>query len=320
MEGEALTEAELAEFEEFLSQEDTYGFVYSAYKTPEDINFREVFYNGAELETSDYPQEAYDAYVAKFEDEIDGDIVAIKGEDIRNLIEKRTGIKDYDVSKMGYTYLEEYDMSFHIVSDCNYAEAVCYEGVKNGDMIQLIMYGQSYIFNDNRIRVTLKATGDSSAPYQFVSCRELWEENAEDVVKAKNYDTGEIVTCAFKMSRTGMDCWVINDYIVSMTVYPYYANSEDLSLTNYDEVIDVGFCDVDEDGFDDMITVLSNGKGTLTVVNKGYKSEWSKEPLFGIGKSKVSNWISDNVDEMTVENVIDFIMDNVEEFDSYYDY
>lgn len=62
-----------------------------------------------------------------------------------------------------------------------------------------------------------------------------------------------------------------------------------------------------------MITVLSNGKKSIAVVNNGYKDDWDKFS-YVMGNSAVTNWLSDNVSDITADNVIDYILDHQDEF------
>ena len=55
-------------------------------------------------------------------------------------------------------------------SDTNYTDVYCYEGVRNGDLVQIII--QNSAFSDKCL-ITLKETGDSDNPYQFCSNCEL---------------------------------------------------------------------------------------------------------------------------------------------------
>ena len=315
MEGEELSEDDLSQIQDFLNQSESNGFVKSSYRTPDKIDWMQVFYNGAGLKNCDYPQEALDEYLSIIKkDSVEYDLLALSGEDVRALVEAKTGITDFELSKTGYTYIEEYDVLFDQVSDTNYVKAICEKGVRNGELIQVSVYGET-----DRIgrvgsyrRITLVETGDSENPYHFYSNRELWEKYVDDTMEASDYETDEKITCAYISGEFGPESVVIDDNAVSRIVY---LRIKDHDMTDFDDFKEIVFCDVNGDGCKDMIIIASDGKETIAVVCSSYEDRSGNICLDG-GDDSVTSWLVENVDDMTADNVISYILDHQDEFEA----
>jgi hypothetical protein len=310
MDGEALSEAELNQLQEYLNQPDNYGFTVSSYKTPDEIDMDWVFAYGAGIKNCDYSEEALNAYL-EADDEFDSveyDVIALAGDDVRSLIEAKTGIADYDVSTIdGYTYVEEYDILFSQVSDYYDKDLICYEGVKNDNLIQIVYKVGS---QDNRRRITLVDTKNSENPYTYCSNRELWEENAETTTEVRNLDTDETVTCAIVKIPKGHMIEVIKDNEVAASAE---ARIRKVDVTQYDDIKEIAISDVNGDEIGDMIVILSDGTDTIAVVCRGWENEWDGAG-YVVGENAVTEWLSANVSDLTVENVVSYIKDHQEEF------
>ena len=315
MEGEELSEDELSQIQDFLNQSDSNGFVMSSYRTPDKIDWMQVFYTGSGLKNCDYPQEALDEYLSIIKkDSVEYDLLALSGEDVRALVEAKTGITDFELSKTGYTYIEEYDVLFDQVSDTNYVKAICEKGVRNGELIQVSVYGET-----DRIgrvgsyrRITLIETGDSKNPYHFYSNRELWEKYVDDTMEASDYETDAKITCAYISGEFGPEIVVIDDNAVSRIVY---LRIIDHDMTDFDDYKEIVFCDVNGDGCKDMIIIASDGKETIAVVCSSYEDRSGNLCLDG-GNDSVTNWLGENVDDMTADDVISYILDHQDEFEA----
>lgn len=310
MDGEALSEAELKQFQEYLNQPDNYGFTVSLYKTPDEIDMDWVFAFGAGIKNCDYSEEALNAYL-EADDEFDSveyDVIALAGDDVRSLIEAKTGIADYDVSKIdGYTYVEEYDILFSQVSDYYDKDLICYEGVKNDNLIQIVYKVGN---QDNRRRITLVDTKNSENTYTYYSNRELWEENAETTTEVHNLDTDETVTCAIVKIPKGYMIEVIKDNEVAASAE---ARIRKVDVTQYEDIKEIAISDVNGDEIGDMIVILSDGTDTIAVVCRGWENEWDGAG-YVVGENAVTEWLSANVSDLTVENVVSYIKDHQEEF------
>ncbi|MCR5772881.1 MAG: hypothetical protein K6G87_16785 [Butyrivibrio sp.] len=313
IEGEALSEAELEKLQEYLNQEDNYGFTLASYKNADQIDWGDVLAYGAGIENCDYSQEALNAYLDADDefDSVEYDLIALSGEDVRTLVENKTGITDFDPSMIsGYIYVEDYDIFFKQISDYYDKNVFCKEGVRDGNRIQIVF---QVGYQDNRRRITLEETGDSDNPYRFVSNRELWEENADKTMEVSVYDTDDKIICAIVSTDDGPNIWIIEDNAVVMDIHPRFYASEKVDISEYSDVKEIKIHDVDDDGLYDMITVLSNGQKTIAVVNCGCK-DGLDNLQYAMGKSAVTNWLSDNVSEITADNVIDYILEHQDEF------
>jgi hypothetical protein len=312
MDGDELSEDELEKFQEYFNQTDNYGFSVSSYRDAEQINWGYVFAYGAGIKNCDYSQDAVDAYLDanEYYDEVEYDLIALSGDDVREFVQKKTGLTDFDVASIsGFIYVEEYDILFKQVSDFYDMNIYCQKGVRNGELIQIVYSVGSQ--NNNR-RITLKETGDSDAPYRYVSNRELWEENADEIIEATIYDNSGTITCAVISAYNGLEVELIVDNQVTCLASLDLVNSEDIE--QYSDVTEIEFCDVDGDGIGDMVAILSDGDSSIAILCMGYADEW--EEGYYEGEVAVTKWLSENVDEMTADNVIRYIFDHQDEFKS----
>ena len=303
MDGEKLTEDELSFFQSYLNQRDNNGFATVSYESPDKINWASVLYNGAGIENCEYSQEDLDAYLEadEFFDSVEYDLVALSGQDVRDFVEAKTGIKDFDVSLVRYTYVEDSDILFHQVSDTNYCQVTCTEGVKNGDMVQVVVSGGMF---DMDSCMTMTRSVDSPDQYLFVANRELWEKGVDKIIEAPVTGSGEITLCGVKYTNLGPDIEIIKDNSVVQTVRPR-RNVGDSA--EFDSVDDIAFCDVDKDGAEDMIVIMSRGGDAVAVLLSGNVDDWGNFEYGSYGLEAITDWIGENVSDLTAKNVIEFL-------------
>lgn len=314
MDGDKLSIEEVESIANYLNQMDNYGFTLSSYKDAEEINWGYVFAYGAGIENCEYSQEAVDAYLEASDeyDSVEYDLMALSGDDVRAFVESKTGITDFDLSSVaGFVYVEEYDIMFTQYSDACIPDVSCEEGVKNGNLIQIVLHSG---FDFNNRRLTLEETGDPDNLYQFVSCRELWEENAVKIIDAPIYQNSGTVTCAVISTNQGLKAEIIVDNAVTCTASLGFRQSEDVDIEQYSDVLEIEFWDVDSDGIGDMVAILSDGDSSIAILCMGYSNEWSEG--YAVGEAKVTEWLSENVDDMTADDVISYILDHQDEFEA----
>lgn len=313
MDGDSLSQDELDEFELFLDQEDNYGFTQASFKDAEHIDWGYVLAYGADIDNCDYSQEAVDAYLeASDYESVEYDLIALSGDDVRAFVESKTGITDFDASSVsGFIYVEEYDILFSQVSDAYDKDVFCQEGVRNGDLIQVVIHTG---YQTNNRRITLQETGDSDNPYRFVSNRELWEENAVKIIDAPIYQNSGTVTCAVISTNQGLKAEIIVDNAVTCTASLGFRQSEDVDIEQYSDVLEIEFWDVDSDGIGDMVAILSDGDSSIAILCMGYSNEWSEG--YAVGEAKVTEWLGENIDDMTADNVISYILEHQDEFEA----
>lgn len=314
MDGDKLSIEEVESIENYLNKMDNYGFTLSSYKDAEEINWGYVFAYGAGIENCEYSQEAVDAYLEASDeyDSVEYDLMALSGDDVRAFVESKTGITDFDLSSVaGFVYVEEYDIMFTQYSDTCVPDVSCEEGVKSGNLIQIVLHSG---FDFNNRRLTLEETGDSDNLYRFVSSRELWEENAVKIIDAPIYQNTGKVTCAVISTNQGLKAEIIVDNAVTCVASLGFRQSEDVDIEQYSDVLEIEFWDVDSDGIGDMVAILSDGDSSIAILCMGYSNEWSEG--YAVGESKVTEWLSENVDDMTADDVISYILDHQDEFEA----
>ena len=314
MDGDKLSIEEVESIENYLNQMDNYGFTLSSYKDAEEINWGYVFAYGAGIENCEYSQEAVDAYLEASDeyDSVEYDLMALSGDDVRAFVERKTGITDFDLSSVaGFVYVEEYDIMFTQYSDACIPDVSCEEGVKSGNLIQIVLHSG---FDFNNRRLTLEETGDPDNLYQFVSSRELWEENAVKIIDAPIYQNTGTVTCAVISTNQGLKAEIIVDNAVTCTASLGFKQSEDVDIEQYSDVLEIEFWDVDSDGIGDMVAILSDGDSSIAILCMGYSNEWSEG--YAVGEAKVTEWLGENVDDMTADNVISYILEHQDEFEA----
>ena len=310
MSGEELTSSEIKDYEAFLERDGYIGFVQSYYRTPEDAYWGWVFYNGAGLTTNDYPKEAVDLYLKAIgEAYVEYDLLAFKAADIRAYVEAKTGIANFDLSKMrGLTYVAEYDMCFKECSDVNIADVNIVKGVKNGPVVELYIDGP---YSDiGPCRLTLIGTGDPANPFHFYSNRQLWEEECGESYLASLDGSDEKVTYTVSKGAKAPSITIIEDNKTLGGACPWMSDQD---LGQYD-VKEVLFCDTDGDEYQDVIMILDNGKNTIATVCKGCPDTWEGKHDFDCVGYAVTEWLGQKVKTMTADNVLYYIQNHQDEY------
>ena len=88
-----LTQEELDSFTELFGTSEYNGFVVSPFNDVNDIDWAEVFFNGAGITASDVSEEESDNAYKHFGDDC-GDLITLRADDIDSFVESHTGIKD----------------------------------------------------------------------------------------------------------------------------------------------------------------------------------------------------------------------------------
>lgn len=322
MEGEELSEEELQQLQFFFSSVENYGFTLSSYETPDGIDWYEVFNcEGAGIANCEFSKEAlyefmdikgYDheaMYIAS-EDRYEG-LSAISGKDVKAFVEAKTGITDFDLNRINfYTYIEREDVLFRFADPFIYDDEItCLQGVKNDDRIQVVI-GFSDKTRLNR-RITLEKTGDLENPYRFCSNRQLWEESADEIIGVKDYETDEILACSVNNKSNGVILKPVRDNIVCG-----YAKAliNETDSREFSYIVEAALRDVDGDGLKDTIAILSFGDDIIPIVCLGDHESWGVI-YCAEAKNDVTEWLIDNVSDITADNVIKYILEHQEEFD-----
>lgn len=158
---------------------------------------------------------------------------------------------------------------------------ICLKGVRNGNLIQVeVAFQNSSKYNR---RITLVDTKYSVNRYRFYSNRQLWEPEVD----------------------------IIQDNAVSSLIVMDPAIGDKKQCT---EVKDIGFCDIDNDDDSDMIVILEYEDEVVPVICGGGVDEKGKYTLLE-WKEGYSEWLKDNVKDLTAENVISYILKHPDEMD-----
>lgn len=144
----------------------------------------------------------------------------------------------------------------------------------------------------------------------FYSNRELWEDYADSVIEASVYGTDETITCATSGTAYGPDIAIIEDNAVEDIIYPRLS---DIDLSDFNDVKEIAFCDVNGDDFTDMVLILSDGDDTVAVVCDAHEY-YEGYVEYSQGSSAVTIWLSDNVKKLTADNVIEYILNHQDEY------
>lgn len=200
-----------------------------------------------------------------------------------------------------------------VTADADRPEIVCLEGVKKDNMIQVVVsYSESTRY---KRRVTLVETGDSDQPYQFYSCRQLWEEAMDKIIEAPVYGTDETETCGV---ITKYDAWtteidIIEDNAVSSIVsLSPYVGAENVAS---DEVKEIAFCDIDNDGENNLIAICVYGNETRAILCGGHRDQ-NGIMKYTEWKEGYSIWLGEKVSDLTADNVINYILEHQDELNN----
>ena len=166
-----MTDDELLSYENKLDSIGYYGFMLSTYDDPTKIDWNEVFYVGAGLDSTNGSPSAKvaKAYLkATGEDEIYTDLTCVSGKDIEEYVKETTG-REYSEMKypLDWVYLKELDLYVNEHGDTNQSSISVKAGMKDRDEITLVYEG----YDNIEYCVTFK---DKGGKYQFISNLPKW--------------------------------------------------------------------------------------------------------------------------------------------------
>ncbi len=129
---ETLSEAQLKGLEKKLNDVGYYGFLLSFYGDPRDINWHEVFYDGAGYDRGYPTHEVERAYLkATGDEEIFTDLTVLSGKVLEKYVKETTG---YEYSEMRYpldwVYLKDFDLYVFQHGDTNRTQFEVVDGYK----------------------------------------------------------------------------------------------------------------------------------------------------------------------------------------------
>ena len=97
-EAEELDATKLNELEDLFNTNEYNGFLTYAFANPSEINWEEVFYNGAGINKENVSQKEKDEYLKLMEsDQLDTDLIAIDKNDLITYVKEKAGVDAKDV-------------------------------------------------------------------------------------------------------------------------------------------------------------------------------------------------------------------------------
>ena len=168
----ALSEEEIQFFTDFIQKMENYGFLLSAYDTPEYVNLEEVFYGGAGIGEVMSDEEIAAYLTAYQQEELYTDCVKVSRERMGAFLRSKLGIGLEEIREpFTWRYLSEFDSYYHEAGDTNYTSYDCIEGVREGDLYTL-RFHTDWFWDDPRsdCETVIRKSGEE---YQFVSNRYL---------------------------------------------------------------------------------------------------------------------------------------------------
>ena len=264
-----LTQDELDEFTDLFDTAEYNGFLYSPFNSPEEIEWCDVFYNGAGIAKESISKTEKNAYLeASGCDFLETDLTGIAAGDIRDFIESHADIKlNDDEDLLDWTYVEKYDTYYFQHGDSNYEPYTCTSG-KRLDNVYVLDFKDDfsdendYSFYPDR-EITLEKT-DSGCVLK--SNAFLWEKN-NDPEQTFDFDVSwsdtpyRLVTYQGDADTDTAARMIITkdnkkiDFLISY-LYPEY----DDTITMYD-IAAVGVFDFTGDGLTDMVVVADCDDG-----------------------------------------------------------
>ncbi|MBD5532894.1 MAG: hypothetical protein HDQ98_11995 [Lachnospiraceae bacterium] len=237
-----LSEEEIQFFTDLIQKMENYGFLLSAYDTPEDVDLGEVFYSGAGIDEA-MSDEEIEAYLTeRQQEEIYTDCVKVSRERIDAFLRAKLGIGLEEIrTPFPWFYLSEFDSYYHEAGDTNYTPYDCVEGVREGDLYTL-RFHTDWFWEDLRsdCETVIRKSGEE---YQFVSNRYL---DGSEI----GYGTGDSeVRAAYAAALQNLLENMIMPDGTEVELDPFWENRP-----NENE-----FCiaDVDGDGTEELIIALT---------------------------------------------------------------
>ncbi len=308
-----LTQEELDSFTELFGTSEYNGFVVSPFNDVNDIDWAEVFFNGAGIAAADVSEEESDNAYKHFGDDC-GDLITLRADDIDSFVESHTGIKDDIKDQIGYDYIEEYDSYYALHGDSNWTPYECTSGIKLGDLYVVEMHNvppedvEWHAWDTPDIELTFEKNGDV---YRMISNVWHWEDgNDPDQtfdINLPGHEKGRVITYqgdqktgeAANMVVTADGkrvCWLAN----------WFLDDERVS-TDFITINAVGSFDFSADGVDDIVVVAEDTEGDEHVGLYEYQFVYGSEGYNY--HADASDWISTYYsEELTIPNVKEYLL------------
>ena len=220
--GEPLSEEELEEINDSLDYTNM-GFCLSTYTRPEEIDWHQVFYNGAGIEEQ-AEGDLLDAYLEMVgRDELFGDLEVLKEENIEKYVKENTGTEYRAAQKSLYangswTYLSGYDAWCWEHGDTNLYPIKFIAGTRDGDICHLLYAGSDYSnYTSRNFVLTVKVDGNgkrtyisnlpADAPKPLTLAEIEFYREKDDALDALDGEPEDVIELEVKASDEPEDGW-----------------------------------------------------------------------------------------------------------------
>lgn len=336
-----LERRELQEWSRYVNRWDKNGFLLSYYDTPEEIDLNELFYNGCGVNQRELSDKEREQYLELSEmDEIYTDCVRLTTRDIASVLRNGMGLEREDMkNSLDWIYLEDSECYVTQHGDTNAVRFTCTSGYRQGKNIIL-----NCASGPIDCRVTLKnAEGDT---WYFVSNEEI--ENTEDIKsvwliedQCFEVDLNMFGEVTFESYSPEASVGVFYPPSVSFELkkdgefiyqFPEFYSEDSLDVIGtFESIKAIAFKDVNADGYDDVIAIVSYEEGDSVRIYAGefdsfyYMEELSadinakgknlimKDVLDHIGLSKQETITSDVLDETETDTMAEAAEKNVDD-------
>lgn len=322
--GRSLTEEELQAFTEELSTDENFGFLYSVYADPSEIDLEQVFYGGAGIAAEPMSEEEERAYLSVTgQDEIYTDVTRIEKTDLEDFVQKKTGLT-YDRMKhpLEWVYLEEYDIYCNEHGDSNYQPYICVAGQTadettftlrcRPDMKYLSLEEDGYHVMDCELTVQKQEDG-----YRFLSNRMVTEEG---LIEGQTFTTtvpehGDVTIVAYEPDEEIPQADVTfvmlgeNGQVIQVLGGSCGYNIR-AAAESFAGVAAVGFRDYNGDGYKDLITITDYSYIQGPDVGSGFEEiriYSCNEYGYFVYEEDLSVFINAECTDYTIQGVCDFL-------------
>lgn len=326
--GRELIAEELQFFDEFVQNGDNYGFLLSVYDTPADADLNEICYNGLGMAQSEITKEEEQAYLnAIGESELYTDFNRITTKQLDKFLLEKTGLSYAQMNtRLGWTYLSEYDAYYSQHGDTNYQIRECVKGY-TADEKTFVLRTAAYDFgaepngyHEMEYELTLEKYGDT---YQFKSNRMIVEEGLieNQTFQVELAPMGEVIFASYmpdtgKIPLADVSFSIIKDGCELTRLYGV-CDDNVRERDIFDEIKAVSFADYDGDEITDVIMILgylpiSNADAAPYSEIRVYKGEYQEYGYhdyyyFQRYQAGLSETLSAGLPEKTISAVLDYL-------------
>lgn len=281
-----ISQKELEKITKFIQEPYNYGFLMSTYADVRDVDMLPIFYNGDVY--NDIPEEESKALWKELGETEGGSLTVISRDEIERVLGEKTGYESLDDFNHFYNFWignwrfsSEYNSYYRCVGDINYEKYEAVSGYTTEDGLLILRVHQidenavfvGNDYDDLYKELALEPVGDS---YHFVSCRQLIDENLimDNCYQITVNGLGDCLFFTYDPATQYGDVTfrVIYNGEVYQTLYSGKETNTAGDHTVFEKILDMGFCDYNNDGYTDMIYIgqYTDKDGKTKIVEKVY--------------------------------------------------